>query len=438
VRSFADYLRSLNPNLPRSVQTLQAGGLANSFGNGLAIPFLFIYLHNVRGIDLGTAGLIVATNGAVGLVAGPLIGTLIDRVGGRKTLAFSLLLMAIGFAIYPFVRVPWHGFVASAIVGIGNGGFWPSQSSLLARLTPAEKRHQAFAVQRVMMNLGIGLGGLTGGLIATTSNSTTFTVLFLLDAATFLVFIGALGLVPEPQRTPRGDGERPGRYADVFRNRVFVAVLVLNFVFITAGMAQLETFPVYAKNEAGIDEIGIGVIWFVNTIVIVLAQLPIAKALEGKRRMPTLTLLGFVWLLAWLLVPVAGALLAGAAAFAVLAVALGVFAVGECLHGTVQAPLVADLADHRLIGRYMAMSAFSWGLGFTAGPAIGGFALQTAPHVWWIAAAAVCLAAGFGALVLERALPEHVRRTPRARASGAERFAAEAAPAAGVATRPSS
>ena len=78
MRSFADYLRSLNPNLPRSVQTLQAGGLANSFGNGLAIPFLFIYLHNVRGIGLGTAGLIVATNGAVGLVAGPLIGTLID------------------------------------------------------------------------------------------------------------------------------------------------------------------------------------------------------------------------------------------------------------------------------------------------------------------------------------------------------------------------
>ena len=44
------------PRLPRSVQILQAGGLANSFGNGLAIPFLFIYLHNVRGIPLGTAG----------------------------------------------------------------------------------------------------------------------------------------------------------------------------------------------------------------------------------------------------------------------------------------------------------------------------------------------------------------------------------------------
>jgi MFS family permease len=414
VKVLGAYVRSLNPRLPRSVQTLQAGALANSYGNGLAIPFLFIYLHNVRGIDLGTAGLIVGTNAAVGLVAGPVIGTLIDRIGGRRTLALSLLFMAAGFGSYPFVHVAWQGFLASAVAGIGNGGFWPSQSSLIARLTPPEQRHSAFAVQRVMMNLGIGLGGLTGGLVATTDDPTTFTVLFLLDAATFVVFIGALAFVPEPPRAARTAGERSGSYRDVFRNRVFVAVLTLNVVFITAGMAQLETFPVYAKNEAGVSERGIGVIWFVNTLVIVLAQLPIARALEGTRRMTTLLALGAVWALAWLLVPVGGVLGAGGG-FAVLAVALAVFAVGECLHGTVQAPLVADLADHRLIGRYMAMSAFSWGVGFTVGPAVGGFVLKTAPHVWWIAAASVCLAAGLAALVLERALPRDVRRTPSAR-----------------------
>ncbi|MGH2994910.1 MAG: MFS transporter [Gaiellaceae bacterium] len=416
MKPFAAYVRSLNPRLPRSVQTLQAGGLANSFGNGLAIPFLFIYLHNVRGIDLGTAGLIVGTNAAVGLVAGPLIGTLIDRVGGRRTLALSLLFLAVGFGSYPLVDVAWQGFLASAVAGVGNGGFWPSQSSLIAGLTPPEKRHQAFALQRVMMNLGIGLGGLTGGLIATTSNPTTFTVLFLLDAATFLVFIGALALVPDPPRARRdGAGERPGRYADVFRNRVFVGVLAVNVVFITAGMAQLETFPVYVKNEAGVSEAGIGAIWFVNTAVIVLAQLPIARSLEGRRRMRTLTLLGVVWAAAWLLVPAGGAFLSGTTAFAVLALALAVFAVGECLHGTVQAPLVADLADHRLIGRYMALSAFSWGIGFTIGPAIGGFVLQSSPHALWLGAAAVCLAAGLASLALERALPGRVRLTPSSR-----------------------
>ena len=83
----AGYIRSLNPHLPRSVQILQLGGLMNAVGNGLVLPFAFIYLHNERGFSLGLAGLILGTNAAVSLVAGPLSGPLVDRFGGRRMLA---------------------------------------------------------------------------------------------------------------------------------------------------------------------------------------------------------------------------------------------------------------------------------------------------------------------------------------------------------------
>jgi MFS family permease len=407
------YLRTLNPPLPSSVRTLQAGALINALGNGLAYPFLFIYLHNVRDIDLATAGLIVGTNSAVGLVAGPIVGSLIDRVGGRTTLAGSLGLLAIGFGGFAFVQDPWQGFLASAIAGIGNGGFWPSQSSLIAGLTPQNQRHQAFAMQRVMMNLGIGLGGLAGGLIATTSDPSTFTVLFLADAATFLVYSAFLVRVPAPPRTPRPEGRERGGYGEVVRNRVFMAVVTLNFVFIGAGMAQLETLPVYAKNEAGVTEKGIGLLFFLNTLVIVLSQLPTTRLLEGHRRMRTLALLGVVWAVGLLLVPVAGVATDALVAWSVLALTFTIIAVGECLHGTVQAPLVTDLADHSLIGRYMAASAFSWGVGFALGPAVGGIVLNEWPNALWPAAAVVCLAAGAAALALERAIPAGARTTPK-------------------------
>jgi predicted MFS family arabinose efflux permease len=108
LRALRAYLRSLDPRLPRSVWILSFGGLANAVGNGLAYPFLVIYLHNVRGFSLGTAGLVLATTGAVSLLAGPAVGVVIDRIGGRATLAAALVLLAIGFGSYPLIHEPWH------------------------------------------------------------------------------------------------------------------------------------------------------------------------------------------------------------------------------------------------------------------------------------------------------------------------------------------
>jgi hypothetical protein len=127
--------------------------------------------------------------------------------------------------------------------------------------------------------------------------------------------------------------------------------------------------------------------------------------------MPLLGLLGLLWAAAWLIVPIAGSETAGRAAL-ILTVAMAVFAIGECLHGAVQAPLVADLAEPRLLGRYMALSALSWQVGFTLGPAVGGFALALSPSGVWLGAATLSLLGGVLALAIESAIPMRARRTP--------------------------
>lgn len=408
------------PPLPRSVSTLQVGGLVNAFGNGVVLPFLFIYLHNVRGIELGPVGLIIATNAVVSLVAGPGFGALVDRFGGRRMLAASLAVLTLGYSAYPLVHEAWQGFLVAAVTGIGAGGFWPAQSTLLAGLTPAELRPAAFAMQRVVMNLGIGLGALAGGLIATTSSPGTFSVLFLLNALSFVVYAAVmLAFVPAP--TLAGGAHPPGTsgsYRDVLRHRAFVAVIGLNALFIFAGFSGFELLPVYAKNEAAVTETQIGLVFFVNTAVIVLAQLPTARLAQGRRRMPMLGALGLLWAAAWLVVPFAGSRTADTATL-FLVVAMVVFALGQCLHGAVQAPLVVDLAEPRLLGRYMALSALSWQVGFALGPAVGGYVLAFSPNGVWVGAAAVCALAGCLALVVEGALPDRARRTPTPAAASA-------------------
>src|SRR5919198_6420575 len=136
MRAVRLYVRSLNPQLPQVVWLLQAGGLANMFGNGVVVPFLVIYLHNVRGISLGLAGSIAASNGLAALVSGPVAGSLADRFGAKTTLAAALVVMTAAFSLFPLIHEAWHAFLLNALAGTGSGAFWPSQGALLSALTP--------------------------------------------------------------------------------------------------------------------------------------------------------------------------------------------------------------------------------------------------------------------------------------------------------------
>jgi MFS family permease len=409
------------------------------FGNGLVVPFLIIYLHDVRGVSLGVAGLVAATNAAVALVSGPAGGALADRVGPRATLTASLLVMAGAFSLFPLIEEPWHAFALNGLAGAGSGAFWPSQGALLTSLSPRERRHAAFAQQRVTMNLGVGLGALVGGLIASVERPESFTVIFLLDAVTFVAFALILRRVPRPDLSGAGEAARRvgGGFRAVFRHRPFMAFIALNTLVIAASIAPFsELFPVFAKGEAGVSEGAIGLIFFLNTLAVVLIQLPVARLVEGRRRMPMLALMGVLFGLTWLLVLGGGLWLEAGAATALFAGAFVVFALGECLHGTVQGPMVSDLAPPHLLGRYMALSASSWQVAFVIGPAAGGFALQAQPFALWAATAALCLAAGGAALALERRLPSTVRTTP-ARLPAFAAVEPAPAPSPGVVSEPS-
>jgi len=412
VSAVTAYLRSLNPQLPRPVWLLEAGGVANSLGNGIVLPFLFIYLNQVRDFGSATSGVIVATIGAVALVAGLQSGPVIDRIGPRATLVASLALLAVGYGGFPFIREPWQALVLAAIAGAGNGGFAPGHSSLLATLASREQRNAAYALARTTDNLGFGVGALVGGLIATTRVPASFTLLFLLDAMTFLAFIALLMFVPAV-RPARGVSRPEARYAAVLRDRVFPWLLLVIAILVAAAYAQIATvLPPFANQHAGVSEAGIGVIFFVNTVVIVMAQLPLAKAIEGRRRMSVLAVSAGIFAATSLAVCAVGYWLTSSAAVVALCGVIVVFSLAECLHGAVQNPLIADLAPEHLLGRYMALRTISWQVGFMAGPAIGGLLLARSPAGLWVGAAAACALAAAGSLALGRRIPADAAYTP--------------------------
>jgi MFS family permease len=365
------------------------------------IPFLVIYLHEVRHIGLGTSGGVVAVLLGIGVVGSPVAGRLVDRVGARPTLMSSLALLAAGYGGFPFVRNVWHAFGLALIAGAGNAGFAPSHSSLLAALTSGEQRTAAYALTRVTDNLGFGIGGLVGGLIATTQVPESYDLLFAVDAGTFVAFMGLLLFVPAAASTAAA--RMGGGYREVARNRPFIWLLALTALLVAAAYAQIATMlPPYVKEHASVSEAGIGAIFFVNTLVLVLAQLPFAKALGGHNRLRALAVAGAIFSAACLGVLAAGTWLDGTKAVVALCAVIVAFSIGECLHGAVNNPLVADLAPPHLMGRYMALRTSAWQVGFLAGPALGSLLLVRSPTALWCGAAAACALAAAGFLLLER------------------------------------
>ena len=179
----------------------------------------------------GFAGLVVGVVTGLAVVAAPVAGPIIDRVGARATAAGSLMALAVGFAGWHSPRRPRRLFWRRAAAGIGNGGLLPSQSTLVASIVAPELRHRATAVSRVASNLGIGLGGALGGLIAAYGLN-GFIVLFLANALTYLLY--AVILVFAVREDPRPE-PLAGGYRAVLRDRPFVRLALINVAVIAVG-----------------------------------------------------------------------------------------------------------------------------------------------------------------------------------------------------------
>jgi MFS family permease len=402
-------VRRLGFGLPAELWIVQAGIFLNYLGWGGVMPFEVIYLHDGRGFSVGVAGLVVGTVTGLAVVAAPVAGPVIDRFGARATAAGAGMALAAGYAGLAFAHAPWQAFVAAAAAGIGNGALIPSQSALLTSLVRPDLRHRATAVSRVAGNLGAGLGAALGGVIAA-HGVNGFVALFLANAATYVLYVGILVVAVggEPRPEPLAGG-----YRLLLRDRAFMRLALTNVAVIAVGWGFFTwVVPLYAREELGVGPRLIGLLLLANAFTVVLAQIPVARLAEGRRRAATMALASLTF------VPACGLVLGADVinlryAYAALIGAAIVVGIGECLHTTVLMPLVADLAPPALRGRYMAAMGLSWWLGLALAPTLGTQLLSASPPAAVVAAAAVALAASASALALEPALAPEIRRTPR-------------------------
>src|SRR5919198_5516362 len=383
--------------LPRPVLVLQGGFALNFFGTGLILPFEIIYLHAVRGFSTATAGLVLATvMGTAAVVTLP-SGALLDRFSAKRILIAGNVVNAIGYGGLAFVERPWQGFVCSAVGGAGFGFVGTASQVLTLTLVPAEQRAASTALRRVAGNFGLGLGATVAGLIVAAAHHHlhAFQGLYLFDTVSFAVFaLVVLVWIPNPGVANAASTRESGEgFRAVVRDRLLLALVAGNLALVMIGGAYFSNIlPPFAVAHTPVGAGEIGVVVFINTFFIVVAQVPATRVVARMRRTHALALTSSIFAIGSLAVLLATQTRSTLTASAVLAAVAIVIAIGECGQFIVIGPLVAEIAPPHLLGRYMSLYQLSFMVGVALGPAVGGVLLATSPDtIWWGGALAVAL-----------------------------------------------
>ena len=402
--------------LSRSVLILQAGNALNYFGYGLVLPFEIIYLHHVRGFSTSTAGLVLAATMATSAIATPPTGALADRYSAKALVVVGSLASALGYAGFAFVERPWQGFACAIVGGVGLGVAGTANRTLVVRLIRPEQRAAAFALGRVAGNFGIGAGATVGGfIVAAAPRLSTFQLLYVFDAVTYAGFaLIVLAAVPSPRAEVAPAKHVSGSgFRAVARDRPFLIVIAANVVLVVVGHTFFSNIlPPFAKAHTPVGPAEIGIIILVNTLVIVIVQIPAVRVVSRMRRTHAFAATSAVFAVALLAVLPATLVHSELAATSVLAGVALVLAIGEMAHILVLGPLVADMAPAHLLGRYLSLYTLTFSGSLALGPAIGGVLLQTSPDaIWWGGALAAVLA-GAVLLRLGDRIPDPLREAP--------------------------
>jgi MFS family permease len=398
-------------DLPRPVLVLQGGNALNYVGTGMILPFEIIYLHAVRGFSTATAGLVLATVMATAAAVTVPSGALLDRFSAKAILVAGTVVNALGYGALAFVHRPWQGFVCSAIGGAGFGLVGTAGQVLTLTLVPAEQRAASTALRRVSGNFGLGLGATVAGFLVAAAHHDlrAFQALYLFDAVTFAVFaLVVLFAIPNPGLAHAASTSESGQgFRAVARDRLLLALIAGNLALVMIGGAYFSNIlPPFAVAHTPVGSGEIGVVIFINTFFIVVAQVPATRVVARMRRTHALAAASAIFAIGLLAVLLATQTRSPLAATTILAGVAIVIAIAECGQFIVLGPLVAELAPPHLLGRYMSLYQLSFMAGVALGPAVGGALLGTSPNaIWWSGAVALALT-GVGFLRLGDRIPD--------------------------------
>ncbi|CAN3982065.1 MFS transporter [Kitasatospora purpeofusca] len=340
--------------LPLPLRVLFVTSFVNRAGM-FVFPLLAVYLVRSKGLGTAEAGLLISV-GSTGLLVGSLLsGPVCDLRGRRDALVAALVLNAVGYlGLGTLDGAPWTYALLLFVALVGMGMFGPAANTLIADLATPEQRPFSYTVSYIGNNLGMGIGPLLGGVAAAYSYHVMFAgniVVGLLCAVVIRIW------VPRDTKSgtaaPKAAGGGRLRFGGVHGH---VLWMVLASFFYVAPLIGLEyVLPLAVTTELNASAGLVGVVYTVNSVVVVGLGLQLEKRIASYPIRTLLLVAGVLWALGLAVLDF------GFSLAAVLASTV-VWTLGEIIASVVVPTYIADHVDEHRVGRFMALNGFVLGL----------------------------------------------------------------------------
>ena len=398
VRRAAEHYLASYAGLPRSVWLLACVLLINRCGT-MVVPFLTIYLTQQRGYEPIAVGWLLSASALGGVLGAYLGGWLTQRFGPIGVVVGTLALTAPTYAVIPYCHSLPALFVALVAQQVTNAATRPAVSTAITFFTPTDRHAQALALNRLAINLGCSIGPVIGGLLAEIDFYWIFptNAVFSVGAAlAAFVFFASTHAPDSAGATPDEEPASVSPASSPWRDPVFLGFLGLLTLGEVIFFQVLVTVPLYWREWCGFGEALIGVLFAVNTALIVLCEMPLTRWARRFRPLGLVATGVGCYGVGFALTPFGTTALAAAALVVV-------WTVGEMLSAPFSATYAAGRSSRKQRGPYMAAYAMAFSVANVIAPIVGLALYEWSPLApWWCALGLTGLISG-GFLSLIRA-----------------------------------
>ena len=224
---------------------------------GMLVPVVPLFIEGPLGRGEFGIGLTIAAFAGAAIIARPVIGRLADRYGRRVLLVGGASMAGIAGIAASQVTEFWQLLVMRGVMGIGEAAVFVGAATLIADLSPRDRRAEGASYFSVAVFGGIGVGPILGEFVL---DDTQFERAFVV-AGVFALGAAVVGLFAPARVAPLDsvDDSIASAASASGRRKIMHPAAVMPGIVLASGVAAFSTFgafiPDYSR-EVGLATSG--------------------------------------------------------------------------------------------------------------------------------------------------------------------------------------